>query len=73
MLLLAEMLSAIEAREAGFVAAIVEDPRLDEHMGQLTERLVGYAPITMRICKESVRRIITAGPDEDEDLIHECY
>jgi enoyl-CoA hydratase/carnithine racemase len=65
------MLSATEAREAGFVAAIVEDPKLDGHLGKLTERLRRHAPITSAPARKKVRRTITVGPTEDKDSVHQ--
>ena len=73
MLLLAEMLSAEEAREAGFVSAIVEPDALSAHVDDVLGRLANHAPVTMQVSKEAIRRILTAVPVQDEDLIRAAY
>jgi enoyl-CoA hydratase/carnithine racemase len=73
MLLLAEMLTAEEARAAGYVAAVVEPDALAAHVDDVLGRLAGHAPITMRVSKEAIRRILSATPIEDEDLIRAAY
>ncbi len=73
MLLLAEMLTAEEAREVGYVSAIVEPDALAGHVNDVLGRLANHAPITMRVSKEAIRRILTALPVEDEDLIRAAY
>jgi enoyl-CoA hydratase/carnithine racemase len=73
MLLLAEMLTAEEAREAGYVSAIVEPDKLNAHVDDVLNRLVNHAPITMWVSKAAIRRILTATPIEDEDLIRAAY
>lgn len=73
MLLLAEMLAAEELLAAGFLAEIVTADELDARVNQLCERLAGNAPITMRVTKESLRRLLHAGLPDGEDLIRQCY
>ncbi len=73
MLLLAEMLSAEELVTAGFLAEIVASAELDARVEKLCERLAGNAPITMRVTKESLRRLAHAGIPDGEDLIRQCY
>jgi len=46
---------------------------LDARVNQLCERLAGNAPITMRVTKESLRRLLHAGLPDGEDLIRQCY
>jgi enoyl-CoA hydratase len=72
-LLLAEMLSAEEARESGFVSAIVADEKLNDHVAKITARLAGNAPITMRVSKDAIRRILDSASIDDVDLLRECY
>ena len=67
------MLSAEEAREAGFVSAIVEPAALAGQVDELLGRLANHAPITMRVSKDAIRRILTALPVADEDLIRAAY
>jgi enoyl-CoA hydratase/carnithine racemase len=73
MLLLAENLTADELHTAGFLAEIIPPAELDARVGQLCARLAGNAPITMRVTKESLRRLLHAGFPDGEDLIRECY
>jgi enoyl-CoA hydratase len=73
MLLLAETLTAEEAREAGFVGAVVEPDALSAHVDDVLKRLTGHAPVTMRVSKEAIRRILSAASVEDEDLIRAAY
>ena len=73
MLLLAEMLAAEELLAAGFLAEIVTADELDARVNQLCERLAGNAPITMRVTRESLRRLLHAGLPDGEDLIRQCY
>lgn len=73
MLMLAENLSAEEAATAGFLSEIVPPEQLDARARELCDRLSRNAPITMRVTKESIRRLLHAGLPAGEDLIHECY
>ena len=72
-LLLAENLSAEEALAGGFLSEIVAAPELDRRIGELTDRLVQHAPITMRVSKEAIRRLMQAGLPTGDDLIATCY
>ena len=73
MLMLAENLSAEEAATAGFLSEIVPPEQLESRMRELCDRLAKNAPITMRVTKESIRRVLHAGLPAGEDLIRECY
>ena len=73
MLLLAEMLAADELLAAGFLAEIIAPEELDARVDKLCERLAGNAPVTMRVTRESLRRLLHAGLPDGEDLIRQCY
>ena len=73
MLLLGEMLSAEEAYAAGFLAEIVAATELDRRVAALSDRLAANAPLTMRVSKEAVTRLLHAGLPEGEDLLRICY
>ena len=73
MLLLAEFLSAVDAKSAGFVLDIVETAAIDQRVAQLCERLATNAPITMSVAKEAVRRIVESSMSKDEDLVRQAY
>jgi enoyl-CoA hydratase len=72
-LLLAEMITAEEALGGGFLVEIVEPGGIDRRVSELCERLVHNAPITMRVAKEAIRRLLHAGLPPDEDLVRACY
>ncbi|MDP2239177.1 MAG: enoyl-CoA hydratase/isomerase family protein [Burkholderiales bacterium] len=73
MLILAENLTAEEATSAGFLAEIVPPENLDARVNELCARLAGNAPVTMRVTKEAIRRLLHAGMPEGADLIRQCY
>ena len=73
MLLLAENLSAEEALAGGFLSEIVPPEDLDRRVAELAQRLAHHAPITMRVSKEAIRRILQAGLPEGDDLVRACY
>lgn len=73
MLLLAENLSAGQALACGFVTEIAEAAELDASASALCARLMKNAPITMRVAKESIRRLVAEGLPPSEDLIRACY
>jgi enoyl-CoA hydratase/carnithine racemase len=73
MLMLAEILGAEEAKAAGFVTEIAEPYVLDERVGVMVSKLLANAPVTMRVVKESARRIINANLPDGDDLVAECY
>jgi enoyl-CoA hydratase len=73
MLLLAENLVAEEALASGFLSEIVAAAELDRRVGELTERLAHHAPITMRVSKEAIRRLLHAGLPASDDLSRACY
>jgi enoyl-CoA hydratase/carnithine racemase len=72
-LLLAENLTAEEALASGFVSEIVEPASLDGRVAELVSRLAQHAPITMRVSKEAIRRLIQAGLPDGDDLVRTCY
>ena len=72
-LLLAENLTAEEALAGGFLAAIVEPAEIDGRIADLCERLQRHAPITMRVSKEAIRRLVLAGLPDGDDLVRACY
>lgn len=73
MLMLAEMIKAEEAHLCGFVHEIVAFDQLDITAENICNRLASNAPLTMKIAKETFRRIATENLPSNEDLIHECY
>jgi enoyl-CoA hydratase len=72
-LLLAENISAEEAQAGGFLSEIVPPADIDRRVAELTARLAQHAPITMRVSKEAIRRLLHAGLPDGEDLLRACY
>lgn len=73
MLLLAEMLTTEEAREAGYISLVAEPAELSGRVDDILGRLSGHAPITMQVTKEAIRRVLNATPVGDEDLVRRAY
>jgi enoyl-CoA hydratase len=73
MLLLADMITAEEALAGGFVLDVVAPADVDRHVLELCERLRKNAPITMRVSKEAIRRLLHAGLPDGDDLVRACY
>jgi enoyl-CoA hydratase len=71
-LMLAEFVSAEDARNAGFVLEVVAPAELDIRVNSLCERLASHAPITMQVGKEAIRRVLEAA-GTGEDLIRRAY
>ena len=73
MLLLAEMPTAETLAPLGYLAAVAEPGALDAEVAAICERLLGHAPVTMRVTREMLRRLARDGQAEATDLIAECY
>jgi enoyl-CoA hydratase len=72
-LLLAENIPAEEALAGGFLSEIVAASDLETRVAELTSRLSRHAPLTMRVSKEAIRRILHAGLPDGDDLVRACY
>ena len=72
-LLLAENITAEEALAGGFLSEIVATPDLEARVAELTSRLSNHAPLTMRVSKEAMRRILHAGLPDGDYLVRACY
>ena len=72
LLLLADSLSAEEALNCGFVVEVVQPESVQDAVNAMCRQLVSHAPITMRVAKESIRRLSGALPEGD-DLIRIAY
>ncbi|MFN8522912.1 MAG: enoyl-CoA hydratase/isomerase family protein [Chloroflexota bacterium] len=74
MIFTAKLFSAEEMLQAGFVHEIVEPDAIEGHVAELAQRVASYAPITIQVTKEALRRIgeqrrATGG----DDLIQRTY
>ena len=70
----ARLMTADEARSAGFVHEIVDAERIAARVRELAEQVASHAPITLMVTKEAIRRIheSRALPD-GADLIAKTY
>jgi len=75
MLLLAKMVDAPQALQAGLVMEVLPDTAaLHARAQQLAETLAGHAPITLQTTKEAMRRLQAKIADENiDDLIRQTY
>ncbi len=73
MLMLAQTIAAAEACDCGFVHLISDPSELDAKVLELCERLVGNAPLTMMVAKETIRRVVAQGLPSNDDLVRVCY
>jgi enoyl-CoA hydratase len=73
MLLLAENITAEEALAGGFLVEIVQPADVDQRVAELTDRLVHHAPVTMRVTKEAMRRLLRAGFLDGDDLVRQAF
>ncbi len=68
----ARLIGSEEAQAVGLVSEVADDPVARAR--ELTERLKGHAPITMRVTKEGLRRLRADGAGaDDRDLIEAAY
>jgi enoyl-CoA hydratase/carnithine racemase len=73
MLLLADLLEAEEAKAAGYLLDVVTPAMLDEASDQLCARLASLAPVTQRVSKTALNRLLHANLPDVQDLIRETY
>jgi enoyl-CoA hydratase/carnithine racemase len=71
--MLADNLSAEEALAGGFLSEIVAPGALDAKVAEICGRLVSHAPVTMRVSKEAVRRVVLADVSGGDDLVRAAY
>ena len=70
----AGVLEAESAREIGYVSAVVEPARLEQHVSDLAAKLSELAPITLRATKQLMQRILDAfARGEGDDILREVY
>ena len=73
LLLLADLLTAEEALTAGFVLEIAGPDAIDAASETLCQRLAALAPVTQRVSKESLNRLLHLRVPDVDDLVHACY
>lgn len=73
MLLAAELLGADELLAAGYLQAVCEPAALDAEAAGFCARLAALAPVTQRVAKEGLRRLVQHGLPTAEDLVRQAY
>lgn len=73
LLLLAELLTAEEALACGWLLEVVAAAELDTACDRLCQKLAGLAPVTQRVSKEALNRLLRHDLPDAEDLIRSCY
>jgi len=73
MLLLAHIIDAEEAVACGFALEVVPSEEIDRRAAEVAGVLGSNAPLTLRIAKEAIRRLETAGRPNGDDLVRLAY
>ena len=74
LIMTAGAIEAESARDIGYVSAVVEPARLEQHLSDLTGKLSELAPITLRATKQLLQRILDAfSRGEGDDILREVY
>lgn len=73
MLLLADLLEAQEALGCGWLLEVVAPEAIDAAALRLCQRLAALAPVTQRVSKQLLERLLQQALPEAEDLIRSCY
>jgi enoyl-CoA hydratase len=74
MIYLAKMFDAEEAKSIGLANEIVEPEKIHDHVQEVAERIAANAPITIRVCKETVRYVLEhTMPPKNEELLLKAY
>ena len=74
LMFLARLVGAEEARAAGLVNEVVPDGRLMDRVREVAQELAAHAPITLRVTKETVRRLMAERRRANaDDLVVKAY
>ncbi len=73
LLLLAELIDAGEALAAGYLLEVVAPEELGPAADALCARLAALAPVTQRVSKQALNRLLRQGLPEGEDLVRAAY
>lgn len=73
MLMLAEFIEADEALACGYLHQVVAADRLTAATAELVQQLGALAPITQRVSKAALARLITQDLQASDDLIRAAY
>ncbi len=67
----ARLVAGLGASRAKRMLLLAENLSAEE--AELSSRLAHHAPLTMRVSKEAIRRILHAGLPDGDDLVRACY
>jgi enoyl-CoA hydratase/carnithine racemase len=73
LLLMADFISADEARTLGFVASVIDPEAFETHLDAFCVALSTHAPITLQVTREAIRRIIARLATDGDDLTRRAY
>lgn len=73
LVMMADVITADEARALGFVASVIERDALDTHIDAYCVTLATHAPITLQVTREAIRRIVARSIDDGDDLVRRAY
>ena len=73
MLIGAEILEASEGLACGYLAQVIAADALDAAVAERCRQLASLAPVTQAVIKEGLRRLVTVGVPDGEDLIRRAY
>lgn len=69
----AEALTASEALARDFVLEVVQPAELDGRVEARCAQLAAMAPVTLRVTREAIARIVAAVAAEGDDLVRQAY
>ena len=69
----ARTIEAGEALAIGLATEVVDGADVERHVTELCDRLASHAPVTLRVTKEALRRLRSAGLPDGDDLVREAY
>ena len=73
LMMTAGVLEAEQAGSIGYVTAVVEPTRLEQHVVDFIDKLAELAPITLRATKQLVQRVLDASHGDADDIVREVY
>lgn len=73
MLMLAELIEADEAQACGYLHQVAASDTLDTATSALVQRLMTLAPVTQRVSKAALERLVTQDLADADDLIRTAY
>ncbi len=73
MLIAAEILTAEQARDCGYLAELIAPEALGAEVAKLCQRLASLAPMTQAVSKEALRRLLVHSLPDANDLIRRTY